>query len=525
MFSTVSKPSKFIGQSRPCILSIGGSDSSGLSGIQMDLRTANAFNVHCATAITANTAQNNQHVTSINPTSAQILAQQIAATSDLNPSIIKISLINTREQLDVITQHLKTNKVPSIYDPVLTSSSGTYFSDSSLTRTLIEQLLPHVSLITPNISEAEQLSNLKISSPIDIKMAAQRLLKMGCNNILIKGGHLNGTWAQDYFCNHDRDFWLNLPKLNYHNTRGTGCAFASAICASMSLGYSILDAIVIAKMAVHQGLRNSYQIQNLHPSTAPQKGPVCITEFPCAQRDLPYITKDADFDIEQPPFPDCTFPRTPHSEIPYLKEGHPPLGVYPVVDSSSWVSRLLPLGITTIQLRIKHLNGEALSNEIEKAIKIAHQYTCRIFINDHWQVAIEKGAYGVHLGQEDLENADIPAIHKAGLRLGISTHCHFEVAKAHSYKPSYIACGPVFPTTTKDMPWTPHGISGLKYWQKCLDYPLVAIGGINTKNIQDVAQSKVSGIALITAITHSITPEKTTKTLIETSSNANTTKQ
>ncbi|MFT7561988.1 MAG: hydroxymethylpyrimidine kinase/phosphomethylpyrimidine kinase/thiamine-phosphate diphosphorylase, partial [Flavobacteriales bacterium] len=154
------------------------------------------------------------------------------------------------------------------------------------------------------------------------------------------------------------------------------------------------------------------------------------------------------------------------------------------------------------------LKGEDLENEIEYAIEIAKNFQCRLFINDHWKLAIKYGAYGVHLGQDDLDEADIQAIQSAGLRLGTSTHCHYEVARAHSYKPSYIACGPVWPTTTKDMPWVPHGLEGFCYWNTCLDYPLVGIGGVGESQIADLCNAGASGIAMITAITLAKSPQE-----------------
>jgi len=186
-----------------------------------------------------------------------------------------------------------------------------------------------------------------------------------------------------------------------------------------------------------------------------------------------------------------------------------------VVDSADWLARLLPLGVTTAQLRVKELQGEALEQEVARAIELGREHNCRLFINDHWQLAIEHGAYGVHLGQEDIGTADIAAIHAAGLRLGTSTHCHYEVARAHALKPSYVACGPVYETTTKDMPWVPHDIAGLQYWLRVLDYPLVAIGGINAERIAGVAATGVSGVAMITAITLADDPEQTTRDFLE----------
>ena len=197
---------------------------------------------------------------------------------------------------------------------------------------------------------------------------------------------------------------------------------------------------------------------------------------------------------------------------PSLPDGQPcPIGLYPVVDSAEWLSRILPCGVTTIQLRVKNLSGVALEKEIQQSIEIATQYNCRLFINDYWQLAIKFKAYGVHLGQEDLCTADLNAIHQAGLRLGISTHCHYEVARAHRYKPSYIACGPVYHTNTKQMPWVPHGLKGFAYWRELLSYPLVAIGGINESRIENLKSLSPDGIAMITAITLAKDPQATTR--------------
>ncbi len=117
------------------------------------------------------------------------------------------------------------------------------------------------------------------------------------------------------------------------------------------------------------------------------------------------------------------------------------LGLYPVVDSVEWIARLLDAGVTTIQLRIKDLPDEQVEEDIAAAIALGKRYNARLFINDYWQLAIKHDAYGVHLGQEDLETTDLAAIHRAGLRLGVSTHDDTELARAIAVKPSYIALG------------------------------------------------------------------------------------
>ncbi|NRN29791.1 thiamine phosphate synthase [Photorhabdus heterorhabditis] len=178
------------------------------------------------------------------------------------------------------------------------------------------------------------------------------------------------------------------------------------------------------------------------------------------------------------------------------------LGLYPVVGSLEWISRLLKVGIATIQLRIKDLPEDQVEEDIQRAIMLGRQYNARVFINDYWRLAIKHGAYGVHLGQEDLVIADLHAIQTAGLRLGISTHNEQELALAKSLRPSYIAFGHIFPTTTKEMPSSPQGLEVLKRQvENTLDYPTVAIGGISLEHVPDVIATGVGGVALVSAIT------------------------
>ncbi len=183
------------------------------------------------------------------------------------------------------------------------------------------------------------------------------------------------------------------------------------------------------------------------------------------------------------------------------------IGLYPIVDSSDWVEKLLPLGVKTIQLRIKDKKSVELENEIKRSVALAKKHHANLFINDYWELAIRYNANGVHLGQEDLDTADIKMIRNAGLYLGISTHSETEVARAHALKPSYIAFGPIFPTTSKVMLYPAQGITRLKRLrQQLLNYPLVAIGGINLERLPEILATHVDGIAVISAITQAADP-------------------
>ncbi len=201
--------------------------------------------------------------------------------------------------------------------------------------------------------------------------------------------------------------------------------------------------------------------------------------------------------------------------------GTTPLGIYPVVDQAYKLESLYQSGITTAQLRVKNRKSDELENEIVEAIKISEKYDARLFVNDFWELAIKHNAYGIHLGQEDILIANIEAIYQAGIRLGISTHTTDEIKIALDIEPSYVAIGPIYETTSKKMVYNPVGIEDLKRWADGVDYPVVAIGGINLDTIQSVVNTKsANGIAMIQGVLEEgeVSKRKTIK-LIETFNN------
>lgn len=177
------------------------------------------------------------------------------------------------------------------------------------------------------------------------------------------------------------------------------------------------------------------------------------------------------------------------------------LGLYPIVDSLAWLVRMLDAGITTVQLRIKDRSETQVDADIEAAVLLGRRYDVRVFINDYWRLAIRYGAYGVHLGQEDMDEADASAIRIAGLRLGLSTHNETELARALAWQPSYIALGHIFPTSTKVMSSCPQGLATLRRLAASLtQIPTVAIGGIGPRQVQDVLACGVGGISVVDAL-------------------------
>mgnify|MGYP000976838781 CR=1 FL=1 len=192
------------------------------------------------------------------------------------------------------------------------------------------------------------------------------------------------------------------------------------------------------------------------------------------------------------------------------------LGLYPVVDSVVWIERLLGAGVRTLQLRIKDKRDDEVEADIIAAIALGRRYQARLFINDYWRLAIKHDAYGVHLGQEDLQGTDLQAIRAAGLRLGVSTHDDMEIDVALAAKPSYIALGHVFPTQTKQMPSAPQGLAQLaRHIARLADYPTVAIGGISLERTPDVLATGVGSIAVVSAITAADDWQAATRQLLD----------
>ncbi|KJV69613.1 thiamine phosphate synthase [Candidatus Neoehrlichia procyonis] len=186
------------------------------------------------------------------------------------------------------------------------------------------------------------------------------------------------------------------------------------------------------------------------------------------------------------------------------------IGLYYIVPDIYWLKYVMNLGVSVVQLRIKGKSDDEVEKEIAQCIEFAKKNKVKLFINDYWKLAIKYGADGVHLGQEDCKTADIYNIYQSGLYLGISTHCYHELARACYFNPSYIAFGPIFPTTSKIMKFNAQGLKLLTQWVKNTDCSVVAIGGINLSNVDSVVDCGVDGIAVISALIDSDNPENVT---------------
>jgi thiamine-phosphate pyrophosphorylase len=181
---------------------------------------------------------------------------------------------------------------------------------------------------------------------------------------------------------------------------------------------------------------------------------------------------------------------------------------YPVVDSVAWVARLAKLGVGTVQLRAKDLDDGAALQIVTDALAVVKDTPTKLVVNDYWRAAVVAGAKHLHLGQEDLADADLGAIREAGLTLGISTHDDDELATALRARPDYIALGPIFPTTLKSMRFAPQGIPKITEWKKRIGaVPLVAIGGIKLERAAAIFAAGADSIAVVSDVTQHADPD------------------
>lgn len=172
---------------------------------------------------------------------------------------------------------------------------------------------------------------------------------------------------------------------------------------------------------------------------------------------------------------------------------------YPILPDLAWMERIVPLGVRTVQLRLKDAAEEEVRRQVSGSLDVCRRHGCQLIVNDYWREAIELGADYIHLGQEDLAEADMAAIKARGIRVGISTHCHEELDIALAAKPDYVALGPIWETKLKAMKWSPQGLDRVRDWKSRIgELPLVAIGGITPERAPSVIASGADSAAVIT---------------------------
>ncbi len=474
----------------PILWSIAGTDSGGGAGLSADLRAADAFGVHLCPVVAAVTAQSTTEVARIDPVAPEQLEAQLAALAyDMPPAVIKTGLLGSAANARLVARwvdRLRTRApLAFVIDPVLRASTGACFVDEALMRAYREELLPRATVLTPNQHEAVRL--LGPDGDSGVPAMASALRSQGVQAVVVTGGDAaTPGLSHDWIDTPHARGWLTLPRVDTPHHHGTGCSFATALAAALALGFVAADAAVLAKMATTHALRHAR-------AAGRGAGPVVAREgFGSDPSLLPQLSLG-----EQVP-----------ARWAARARGRDP-GVYAIVDSAERIEAVLRATPTvdTIQLRMKRPAGlddagwqARLRESIARSQRAADAAGVVLVINDHWQAALQAGARALHLGQEDLlaltpgDRDALQAAREAGVQLGLSSHSLWELCRAAALQPDLIACGPVWPTTTKDMPWLPQGLDNLAWWAHMAPAPVVGIGGVlEPAQLQAVAAAGAAG--------------------------------
>lgn len=483
---------------RKKIWAISASDTCAGAGLQADLKMAHALDIECGTLVSALTAQSSFGVDAVETVSVEFLQQQWQSLKkDGLPQAIKIGWFPKDEAFinwlaDKLSEY--KNELPGgwiIWDPVLSASQGGLVSGEL---SLLKQLLPLVDVITPNQQEALLLTGCKTTIE-----AGEALQQAGVSYVVISGGDseadsefvrslcFGGSDLSEPEQSVLTNFIIQQSRLD-KKVHGTGCHFASAIAAYLAQGERIYDALLLASASMSQIIQQASET----PSGYLNAWAVAVDKNGLGN--LPADQWPLILPLSGPP--DNNFPKVTQ-----------PLGLYGLVDNLDWLNTLLELGVDTLQWRVKspelyeqQYGDGSYARDMKTAIELCQQQNIPLYINDDWPMAIELGAYGVHLGQEDMVEANLLAISQAGLALGVSTHTEWEIARARAFKPSYIAFGPVHPPLSKKLKYPPLGYTNLSNWCSRVgqEFPLTCIGGITTENIANIKHCGMPSAAIVT---------------------------
>lgn len=470
----------------PVIWSVAGTDSGGGAGLSADTRAAAAMGVHLCPVVAAVTAQHSLGVEAVFPLPAgQVRAQLSALRPDLPPRVVKTGLLASAATVDALMA--QRGDAALVVDPVLgASAGGAAFCDEALLGAYRHQLIPQAALLTPNRREAERLLDVP-PGRLSVPLLAERLRALGAAAVCITGGddasQCDGL-ALDWLDSPAATGWIALPRLSgasggppHHH--GTGCTFATAAAAALARGFPVPDAVILAKMLTWTALRDGHEAGKGPGPLRPDR------RFIDDPRALPVMGFGDEIAPDRATlrrWRDVLWPSA-RKEVPFAT------GLYAITDRSERVAALAMSGrFSHVQLRVKHdpaSGEEPLRAAIREAVRDMAGRTSTLWINDHWRLALDEGARALHLGQEDWgsvareERAELQDRRdRRGVRLGMSSHSLWELCRARSVAPDYIACGPLWATVTKEMPWLPQGLAQLRWWCRMAGVPVVGIGGV-----------------------------------------------
>ncbi len=476
-------------------LTIAGSDPSGGAGIQSDLRTFSAFGVAGLSVITALTVQNSLGVQAVHPVKADVLAAQLSAVlEDTQPGAVKIGMLGGADQVQVVVDALRRFRPPNIVlDPIFASSGGVSLLDAVGRQLLVMELMPLCDLVTPNLAEAALLVGFPVHDLETMRAAAKRLLELGAQAVLVKGGHLLNA-PQDLLLHENGSSVEYLrQRVPTPHSHGTGCLLSSAIAAGLACGKELNQAVHSAKSAVTEALA--------HPIIL-GKG----RGYPDVGEALRVIEAMR-----------VAVSGRSHTERMALFHGLYVLtdpNLRPNRSAEQVVTAALAGGARIIQVRDKALPTPeivSIARQLRKRVQAAGGL---FIVNDRVDVALASEADGVHLGPDDLSPADTRRLLGPDKLIGVSTGTLAEAEAAAPYA-SYFGVGAVFGTRTKSDAGDPIGVERIREIKAAFSsVPIVAIGGITADNIAEVSQAGAEAAAVVSAVVGASDIEAATRDLI-----------
>lgn len=248
----------------PKVLTIAGSDSGGAAGIQADIKTISAIGAYGMSVITALTAQNSLGVQGVYGIPPSFVAEQLESIfSDLVPDVIKIGMVHSTELVQTIAKYLKQHpNIPVIFDPVMVATSGDRLIEEDTIQSIIQELFPIATIVTPNMDEAALITKMPVENTSDMLQAGEKLIALGCQHAIIKGGHLKSSVLTSKFIDHQlQTHEYHSSKIDTKNINGAGCTFSSAIASYMALGHDLISSVELANEYIFQAIENGKEVQ------------------------------------------------------------------------------------------------------------------------------------------------------------------------------------------------------------------------------------------------------------------------
>lgn len=475
---------------RPVVLTIAGHDPSGGAGIAADLRVIEAMGCIGVSVITALTIQNTLGVESVHATDPDVLARTLAnLLADIRPDAVKIGMLAGAAQVGVVAAALRSFKLTNVVlDTVFASTGGVPLLDDAGVAAIVRDLFPLCDVVTPNLDEAERLTGFRVRDKAAMVAAGRRILKLGAKGSVVKGGHLESDIV-DVITWHPRSEPYAHPgyRVETNATHGTGCFLSTAIACGLAVGDSVSTAHGAAYDRLLKGLMNGVRIGSGqgYPGTRQIGG---------RYRDR----------------------RRYDERLSLLR------GVYVLTGTSEQLGKTaedciiaaLRGGARVVQLRSKNHTTRMVSAEASRLASTARAYDGLLIVNDDVAAVAATRADGVHLGPDDMAPRDARRVLGPAKLIGVSVNTVKEASAARLYA-SYFGVGPVFGTKSKHDAGDAIGVGRLIEIKKAFPHvPIVAIGGINASNIDQVRDSGVEAAAVISAVADADDMEAATRELV-----------